>query len=62
MASSSDDEDDDEEGDDDAMDADGAGGQQAPQAVPLESTGPKGPVVDEDGFTMVQGKGRRGKR
>ncbi|GFR41430.1 hypothetical protein Agub_g2118, partial [Astrephomene gubernaculifera] len=58
----SDEDDDDEDDEDDDMDADGAGGQQAPRAVPLEPPAPRVPVVDEDGFTMVQGKGRRGKR
>ncbi|GLC45758.1 hypothetical protein PLESTB_000501800 [Pleodorina starrii] len=57
MASS---DDDDEE--DDEMDTEGAGGQGAPRAVPLEPPAPRAPVVDEEGFTMVQGKGRRGKR
>ncbi|EFJ43017.1 hypothetical protein VOLCADRAFT_96752 [Volvox carteri f. nagariensis] len=56
------DEEDEDEDEDDEMEAEGAGGQQAPRAMPLEPPVPRGPVVDEDGFTMVQGKGRRGKR
>ncbi|KAG2497886.1 hypothetical protein HYH03_004152 [Edaphochlamys debaryana] len=43
--------------DEDGMDTEGA-----PQGVPLEPAAPKVPVVDEDGFTMVQGKGRKGRR
>ena len=54
--SSGDDDDDGDEGDDDAMD------EAAPQGVPLQ-TPPAGPVVDEDGFTLVQkGRARRGGR
>ncbi|GIL72313.1 hypothetical protein Vretimale_3990 [Volvox reticuliferus] len=49
----------DDDEDEDDMEAEG---QQAPQAVPLEPPRLRGPVVDEDGFTMVQGKGRYGKR
>ncbi|PNH00754.1 hypothetical protein TSOC_013417, partial [Tetrabaena socialis] len=61
MGSSSDDDDDDTESGDDDMDAEGAGGQRVPKAVPLEPPAPRVPVVDEDGFELVQ-KGRRGKR
>ncbi len=51
-------EDDGEEGSGDDMDAD-----HPPPAVPLAPPQPRPePVVDEDGFTLVQGKGRRGGR
>lgn len=59
MDTSSDEEGEGEEGD--GMDEDG---EEAPRGVPLapEPREPRAPVVDEDGFTMVQGKGRRGGR
>ncbi|KAG2446214.1 hypothetical protein HXX76_000806 [Chlamydomonas incerta] len=55
-----------EEGDDDEEGEDGDGdtemGGEAPRGVPLEPPAPRVPVVDEDGFTMVQGKARKGRR
>ncbi|ORY21424.1 Pre-rRNA-processing protein TSR2-domain-containing protein [Naematelia encephala] len=53
------DDDDDESGsesEDDTMDVD-----EAPQLVPAEDKQREEPVVDDDGFTLVQGKGRKGR-
>lgn len=56
------DEGDDEEGEDRDGDTEMGGGSEAPRGVPLEPPAPRVPVVDEEGFTMVQGKGRKGRR
>jgi hypothetical protein len=54
--------DEEEEEEEEEGEGEGSGGAAAPHSQPQPQPQPQPPVVDEDGFTMVQAKPRRSKR